>query len=138
MDQKIILRMISSQVQEDGQELSAKLTTQGTLHRDENGATLQYEESSEGLDGQVTIEMRGDTVMLAREGESSMRLLLKQGCKYVSSYETPYGKLDMEAVPTKVNYMMGETNGKVELEYHMTVQNQYVGLNRVTVNYRAK
>lgn len=137
-DQKIILRMTSTQVQEDGQEISAKLTTSGMLHRDENGATLHYEENSEGLDGEVTIEMRGDTVMLAREGESSMRLLLRQGCKFVSHYDTPYGRLDMEAMPTRVSYTLGETNGRVELEYHMTVQNQYVGLNRVIVAFRAR
>lgn len=73
--------------------------------------------------------------MLSREGEASMRLILKQGCKYVSTYSTPFGRLDMEALPTRVMYAMGEAEGRIELEYHMHVQNQYVGLNRVSVQF---
>ena len=137
-DQKIILRMISTQVQEDGQEISAKLTTSGTLHRDGTGAVLQYKETSEGLDGEMTIEMHEDTVLLVREGDANMRLLLKQGCKYMNFYVTPYGKLEMEVLPTRVSYTLGDTNGKVELEYHVTVSGQYVGLNRIAVSFRAR
>ena len=72
-DQKIILRMTSTQVQEDGQEISAKLTATGTLQRDEQGAVIRYEENSEGLNGHVTMELRGDTVLLVREGDAQMR-----------------------------------------------------------------
>lgn len=137
-DQKIILRMTTTQVQEDGQEMSAKLTTSGTLRRDLTGAVMQYQESMEGLEGEMTIEMHDDTVLLVREGDTNMRLLLKQGCKYVSYYETPYGKLNMEVMPTRVSYTLGETNGKVELEYHVTMAGQYVGLNRVSIAFRAR
>lgn len=137
-DQKIILRMTSTQVQEDGQEMSAKLTTSGVLRRDGTGAVLQYKENSEGLDGEMTIEMHEDTVLLVREGDANMRLLLKQGCKYMNFYVTPFGKLEMEVLPTRVSYTLGDTNGKVELEYHVTVSGQYVGLNRITVAFRAR
>ena len=137
-DQKIILRMTSTQVQEDGQEVSAKLTTSGMLHRDRNGAVLRYLENSEGLDGEMTIEMHEDTILLVREGEANMRLLLKQGCKYMNYYVTPYGKLEMEVLPTRVSYTLGDSNGKVELEYHVTVSGQYVGLNRISVAFRAR
>lgn len=137
-DQKIILRMISTQVQEDGQELSAKLTTSGMLHREGNGAVLHYVETAEGLDGEMTVQMYEDTVLLVREGDTNMRLLLKQGCKYVNFYETPYGKLEMEVMPTRVSYTLGQTNGKVELEYHVTVSGQYVGLNRISIAFRAR
>ena len=92
-------------------------------------------EGDSGLTGQAVIELKGDTVMLSREGEASMRLILKQGCKYVSTYSTPFGRLDMEALPTRVMYAMGEAEGRIELEYHMHVQNQYVGLNRVSVQF---
>lgn len=137
-DQKIILRMKSTQVQEDGQEISAQLTTSGMLHRDRNGAVLRYQENSEGLDGEMTIEMHEDTILLVREGEANMRLLLKQGCKYMNHYVTPYGKLEMEVLPTRVSYTLGDSNGKVELEYHVTVSGQYVGLNRISVAFRAR
>lgn len=137
-DQKILLRMISTQVQEDGQEISAKLTTSGMLRRDGTGAVLQYKETSEGLEGEMTIEMHEDTVLLVREGDANMRLLLKQGCKYMNYYFTPYGKLEMEVLPTRVSYTLGDTNGKVELEYHVTVSGQYVGLNRINVSFRAR
>ena len=79
--------------------------------------------------------MKGDTVMLVREGEASMRLILRQGCKYISTYSTPFGRLDMEALPTKVMYVMGEKDGRIELEYHMHMQNQYLGMNRVSVQF---
>ena len=42
----------------------------------------------------------------------------------------------MEALPTRVMYTMGGGKGHIELEYHMHVQNQYVGLNRVSVSFR--
>lgn len=87
------------------------------------------------MTGQASIEMKGDTVMLVREGEASMRLILRQGCKYISTYSTPFGRLDMEALPTKVMYVMGEKDGRIELEYHMHMQNQYLGMNRVSVQF---
>lgn len=135
-DQKVILQMTSTQVQKDGQEAVMELTTAGTLRKNGDAAVLEYEETGDlGMTGQASIEMKGDTVMLSREGEASMRLILKQGCKYVSSYHTPFGRLDMEALPTRVMYMMSDGDGRIELEYHMHVQNQYVGLNRVSVQF---
>ena len=135
-DQKVILQMTSTQVQEDGQQAVMELTTAATLHKTKDAAVLEYEETGDsGLTGQAVIELKGDTVMLSREGEDSMRLILKQGCKYVSTYSTPFGRLDMEALPTRVMYAMGEAEGRIELEYHMHVQNQYVGLNRVSVQF---
>ncbi len=135
-DQKVILQMTSTQVQEDGQEAVMKLTTSGTLHREAESTVLEYEETGDGgMTGQASIEMKGDTVMLVREGEASMRLILRQGCKYISTYSTPFGRLDMEALPTKVMYVMGEKDGRIELEYHMHMQNQYLGMNRVSVQF---
>lgn len=135
-DQKVILQMTSTQVQEDGQEAVMKLTTSGMLHRGADSTVLEYEETGDGgMTGQASIEMKGDTVMLVREGEASMRLILRQGCKYVSTYSTPFGRLDMEALPTKVMYVMGEKDGRIELEYHMHMQNQYLGMNRVSVQF---
>lgn len=135
-DQKVILQMTSTQVQEDGQEAVMKLTTSGTLHRGADSTVLEYEEMGDGgMTGQASIEMKGDTVMLVREGEASMRLILRQGCKYISTYSTPFGRLDMEALPTKVMYVMGEKDGRIELEYHMHMQNQYLGMNRVSVQF---
>lgn len=135
-DQKVILQMTSTQVQEDGQEAVMKLTTPGTLHRGADSTVLEYEETGDGgMTGQASIEMKGDTVMLVREGEASMRLILRQGCKYISTYSTPFGRLDMEALPTKVMYVMGEKDGRIELEYHMHMQNQYLGMNRVSVQF---
>ena len=98
-DQKVILQMTSTQVQEDGQQAVMELTTAATLHKTKDAAVLEYEETGDsGLTGQAVIELKGDTVMLSREGEASMRLILKQGCKYVSTYSTPFGRLDMEAL----------------------------------------
>lgn len=135
-DQKVILQMTSTQVQEDGQEAVMKLTTSGTLHRGADSTVLEYEETGDGgMTGQASIEMKGDTVMLVREGKASMRLILRQGCKYISTYSTPFGRLDMEALPTKVMYVMGEKDGRIELEYHMHMQNQYLGMNRVSVQF---
>lgn len=135
-DQKVILQMTSTQVQEDGQEAVMKLTTSGMLHRGADSTVLEYEETGDGgMTGQASIEMKGDTVMLVREGEASMRLILRQGCKYISTYSTPFGRLDMEALPTKVMYVMGEKDGRIELEYHMHMQNQYLGMNRVSVQF---
>ena len=135
-DQKVILQMTSTQVQEDGQEAVMKLTTSGTLHRGADSTVLEYEETGDGgMTGQASIEMKGDTVMLVREGEASMRLILRQGCKYISTYSTPFGRLDMEALPPKVMYVMGEKDGRIELEYHMHMQNQYLGMNRVSVQF---
>lgn len=135
-DQKVILQMTSTQVQEDGQEAVMKLTTSGTLHRGADSTVLEYEETGDGgMTGQASIEMKGDTVMLVREGEASMRLILRQGCKYISTYSTPFGRLDMEALPIKVMYVMGEKDGRIELEYHMHMQNQYLGMNRVSVQF---
>ena len=55
-DQKVLLQMTSTQVQEDGQQAVMELTTAATLHKTKDAAVLEYEETGDsGLTGRKII-----------------------------------------------------------------------------------
>ena len=135
-DQKVILQMTSTQVQEDGQQAVMELTTAATLHKTKDAAVLEYEETGDsGLTGQAVIELKGDNRHALPRGGGQHAPDPQAGLQVRQHLLHALWPLDMEALPTRVMYAMGEAEGRIELEYHMHVQNQYVGLNRVSVQF---
>ena len=134
--QNVLVNMTAVQVQ-DGEENKIELTAEGQKLVEGEKTVLCYEETGE-LAGQTRIEMEGDTVTLTRTGLGSLHLILKQGCKYVSRYSTLFGDLDVEALPMKVAYLIGEKKGKVTLEYALTMNGQDVGVNRLFITFEGR
>ena len=141
MEETTILIFVTSITQdESGQEEKVEYTTVGTLLKTQDGFSLTYDENAEtSIVGKNTVRVKGDAVIIERDGETALRMLLREGYKFLGDYHTPYGDLALEVLPITVEAQLKDENeGSVKLGYHMTVQNTYVGLNRLDVRFHPR
>ncbi|MFY9176559.1 MAG: DUF1934 domain-containing protein [Caldicoprobacterales bacterium] len=135
---KVILSIKGTQVNPMGEDNKIELITEGRLYKKDNAYYIEYEESTiSGLEDTKTLLVVEDNrVSLERTGAHESRFVFEKGRKYVSYYETPFGSLEMGVFPTKIDFNMDETQGKVDLKYQLDISGRYAGLNELMVSYQ--
>lgn len=135
---KVILSIKGTQVNPMGEDNKIELITEGRLYKKDDVYYIEYEESTvSGLEGTKTLLVIGDNrVFLERTGAHESRFVFEKGRKYVSYYETPFGSLEMGVFPTRIDYDVDETKGKVDLKYQLDISGKYAGLNELMVCYQ--
>ena len=135
---KVILSIKGTQVNPMGEDNKIELITEGRLYKKDDVYYVEYEESTiSGLEGTKTLLIVGDNrVFLERTGAHESRFVFEKGRKYVSYYETPFGSLEMGVFPTRIDYDVDETKGKVDLKYQLDISGKYAGLNELMVCYQ--
>ena len=77
-------------------------------------------------------------VTMMRDGAYGTNMVFEKGYRYESSYQTPFGALDMGIYPTHVNYDVGEDgNGEVNLKYQLDIQGQYTSFHDLRIRFQA-
>lgn len=135
---KVILSIKGNQIKPHGEDSKIELITEGILYKKDDVYYIEYEESIiSGLEGSKTIIMVEDRrVFLERTGSSESRFILEKGRKYVNYYETPFGKMEMGVFPTRVDSIMDENQGKLDVKYELDVSGIYAGSNELMVTYQ--
>lgn len=67
----------------------------------------------------TTLKIEKDTVTMLRFGEKSSQLVFKEGNKYDSHYETPYGAFSLSVMPNDVTIDINDNGGNLSLSYDM-------------------
>lgn len=124
-----------NEAEEDSQEL--RFITEGEAWEDELGLHLQYTESEiSGLEGTSTeLVLKDCTVAVHRNGEYGTDFLFEMGKTSETVYSTPFGNIPLQAVPVRVAYQTDENGGFVQLEYHLLVQGEDIGMMSLDVTY---
>lgn len=114
----------------------SQLMVRGKLCINEDGARIQYEESDEEF-GEVSTEivLRDGTVNINRDGGYMSNLVLKKGCECKSVFMTPFGRFEINAFSTDVEYEIGEDEGNINLSYQLSMQGETMGLNHIRIKY---
>jgi len=138
MDKNIILTIRGSHRNMDGEDRSIELVTQGRLYKKNDAYYIEYEESElSGMQGTKTqISIKDGTVMMERVGKYPSQLLFEKGKMYINSYETPYGSIQIEVYPTRVDHDLDDNGGKVDLEYQLGIDGRFVSSNELQLFYR--
>lgn len=138
MDKDIILTIKGSHRNLEGEDRSIELVTQGRLYKKNDAYYIEYEESElSGMQGTKTqISIKDGSVMMERFGKYPSQLLFEKGKMYINSYETPYGSIQIEVYPTRVDHKIDDNEGKLDLEYQLGIDGRYVSSNELLLFYR--
>ncbi|MDD2430674.1 MAG: DUF1934 domain-containing protein [Firmicutes bacterium] len=139
MKEKIMLHIEAYQVDEYGKkEHVVSLDTIGQASWIDNQLCLEYEETEligvRGTTTQIWLPLEGDQkVTVKRRGASTLRQVYAKGQKDLASYETPYGRMEIEIMPWKVLIERTDTEISVQLGYDLSVSGQYVGQHHLSI-----
>ena len=116
-----------------------EFVTEGKLYQRGAATYLVYDESEfSGFPGcKTSLKLKGDTIRMKRLGKNTgygMELEFREGDRFVSRYETPYGDMDMEVLTTRVeNALSEEGTGSVEIEYDVSIGGMAEGRNALHI-----
>ena len=135
----IMLKIIGKQFSGDEAEEQMEFVTEGKLY-EKNGATyLIYEESEfSGFPGcKTSLKLKGDTIRLKRIGDGTeygMEIEFKEGQRFSSKYDTPYGPIGMEVLTDSVtNNLSPEGYGKIGVKYQVSLGGMAEGRNELNI-----
>ena len=135
----IMLKIIGKQFSGDEAEEQMEFVTEGKLY-EKNGATyLIYEESEfSGFPGcKTSLKLTGDTIRLKRIGDGTeygMEIEFKEGQRFSSKYDTPYGPISMEVLTDSVtNDLSPEGYGKIGVKYQVSLGGMAEGRNELNI-----
>lgn len=135
----IMLKIIGKQFAGEESEEQMEFVTEGRLY-ERNGATyLIYDESEfSGFPGcKTSLKLTGDTIRMKRIGKDvgyGLEIEFKQGQRFMSKYETPYGDLNMEILTNSViNNLSTEGIGNIDIDYHVSLDGMAEGRNELKI-----
>ena len=138
--ENVILRIHTLQGGGPDEDMEMRFVTEGERWTDEAGTHLKYTESEiSGLDGTRTeIILHNGTVAVHRDGEFGTDFLFEMGKPSESVYETPFGRLQLQAVPERVEYSLDPEGGRVHLEYHLLMHGEDAGLISLGIDFASE
>lgn len=108
-----------------------ELVTGGTLTAEENGFTLEYDETAvTGMEGTHTVfRIRPGSVVLCRTGAFRSRMIFEQDKPHRSLYETPHGAMTLDILTRALRIDLGMDGGTLEIAYEIALGQTLCGEN---------
>ncbi len=140
MEQPVILSIRGQQIFGGEEPEVTELVTEGVLSRSGEGYTLRYQESElTGLEGtQTTFQIEDGRVTLLREGQVNSQMVFQEGRRHLSLYDTPYGALSIGIDTRRMKVNLGETGGKIEINYAIEIDHAVAGENLFQINIKSR
>ena len=122
----ITLKITGKQSYADKEEVQMEFVTEG-----------RFELS--GMTGcKTTLKIKDNTVLMRRTGTEGYRseLYFEKGNRFGSTYETPYGPMDVEVVTAAVNCDIDKENGSghIGIEYNVSLEGLAEGKNQLNID----
>lgn len=138
---KDVLISIQSVQNLDGRDNDGlELITQGSYDYASDGIRFSYMESElTGLDGtQTTFQIFPEEVILSRRGTVNAQMVFRRGEKRSFRYRTQLGALNMSLNTHRLEYMLDEHGGNMEIEYDLNFEQSFLSRNKFIINVREK
>lgn len=138
---KEVLISIHSVQNVDGRDSDGpELITQGTYSYAMDGIVFSYLESElTGLDGtKTTFRVLPGEVTLTRKGTVNAQMVFSRGEKRDFRYQTAIGALNMGVDTHRLEYMLDEHGGNMEIEYDLHVEQSFLSRNKFIIKVREK
>ncbi|MDD6188099.1 MAG: DUF1934 domain-containing protein [Clostridiales bacterium] len=134
---KVMISIIGKQ-ENEGEQDSVELVTEGEYEYSPENSTLVYQESSiTGMEGTVTtFNIEPGTVTLTREGTVTSQMLFRKGEKHVFLYSTPYGANTMGISTRRLSVSIDENGGHMEISYALDVDNIKISDNEFIIDIK--
>ncbi len=133
-----IIKITDRHIQE-GEELSAELTTSGTLEFRPDGFTVTYVETDEELKGCTTVlNYRDGAIVMTRTGKYNTELIIEKDRRHTCFYQTPFGELMMGVYTKNIFTDMTENGGSLRFSYTIDFNNDLASENDLDVSVAVK
>ena len=135
----ITLKIVGKQCFDNKEEEQMEFITDGQLYVRNGSVYMIYDESEvSGMVGcKTTLKVKGDSVKMRRIGQGfNTELYFEKGKRFSSTYDTPYGPMDVEVLTSRVenNLNMEELKGNIDIEYNVSLEGMAEGKNRLTID----
>ncbi|MBU7007331.1 DUF1934 domain-containing protein [Phosphitispora fastidiosa] len=138
MSKSVIISVTGTQTNEFGEVDVQELVTTGVYYEKKGTYFIIYSESEiTGMPGTTTsVKAEPQRVTLNRMGESQHKQVFETGMRNRGNYITPYGMMYMAVIPSKVDVILTDSGGSINLEYELEVENQKISDNKLSLTVR--
>lgn len=125
---------------QDGEELTAELTTSGSFELTEKGCIVIYKETDEEMTDCVTrLDVEGSqTVTMTRTGKYNTEMIIEKDRRHTCFYSTPFGELIMGIYANSVINNIGENGGTLSFSYTIDFNNSPASENELCITVAEK
>lgn len=112
----------------DGECDSIEVITMGTWHEKDGKPYIRYEENIEGLGApaQNMVKIQPDLVEVTKKGALASQMVFEPGKKHMANYRTPVGLVVLGLTTSKLQVAADEDRIRVEIDYSLEMNGQYV------------
>ena len=83
-----------------------------------------------GMDGTLTtFQIEPERVTLLRVGEYTSQMVVQEGRRHMSMYNTPYGTMSIGVNTRHLTAQVGESGGDIEIDYAIEIDHTVAGRN---------
>jgi uncharacterized beta-barrel protein YwiB (DUF1934 family) len=138
MNKEVLISVKGTQLNEFGEVDQQELVTKGSLFLKKGKYFIIYSESElTGMSGTTTtLKVEPDRVTLNRMGTSEQKQVFEQGILHRGNYITPFGKMIMGVIPSKVEVNLTDLGGSINLEYELEVDCQKISDNMLSITVK--
>ena len=136
----ITLKITGKQVYQDHEEDQMEFITDGKIYQRKNAVYMVYDESEvSGLKGcTTTLRLIGDTLRMKRIGGGGFQseLYFEKDQRFCSTYDTPYGPMDIEVLTRDVDnrFNLETISGNISISYDVSLEGMAEGKNNIEIN----
>ncbi|MFH5975101.1 DUF1934 domain-containing protein [Clostridium perfringens] len=124
MSKKAIISICSTQDIGEKEKIEVVTVGEFSINGDEFIATYDETEIS-GMKGtKTTLKIKGDKVVLHREGTTSTKMEFQKDNTQVALYNTPYGMLELKTSTKELDLDVNEKGGNISIKYHLIAGGQ--------------
>ncbi len=124
MSKKAIISICSTQDIGEKEKIEVVTVGEFSINGDEFIATYDETEIS-GMEGtKTTLKIKGDKVVLHREGTTSTKMEFQKNNTQVALYNTPYGMLELKTSTKELDLNVNEKGGNISIKYHLIAGGQ--------------
>ena len=119
MIKKAIISICSTQDIGEKEKIEVVTVGEFSINGDEFIATYDETEIS-GMEGtKTTLKIKGNKVVLHREGTTSTKMEFQKNNTQVALYNTPYGMLELKTSTKELDLDVDEKGGNISIKYHL-------------------
>lgn len=124
MSKKAIISICSTQ--DIGEKEKIEVVTVGEFSNNGDEFIATYDETEiSGMEGtKTTLKIKGDKVVLHREGTTSTKMEFQKNNTQVALYNTPYGMLELKTSTKELDLDVNEKGGNISIKYHLIAGGQ--------------
>ena len=123
----ITIKITGKQFYDGKEEDQMEFITEGKLYQRKDAVYMVYDESEvSGMTGcTTTLRLKGDSLRMKRIGSPGFGsdLYFEKGQRFSSTYDTPYGPIDIEVLTQSVDnrFDMETLNGEIAVSYDVSL-----------------